>query len=222
MATSVPEPMAIPTSALVSAGASLTPSPTIATNFPSDWSCSTFVSFSSGRTSAKYWSIPSSSETALATSSESPVSIATSMSIACSASIACRLSSRITSASERECCDDFGFVVNQIDDRLCVRTGFLSEGSDAVGSFDTEFLNQVRSTDMNRLTVHGGSDAETAKVLEVRNARSLDVSFLGGVPDGASDHVFGVTLDTSGDFERSLSLQSSAVSTPTTPCSPPS
>jgi len=69
MATSVPEPMAIPTSALVSAGASLTPSPTIATNFPSDWSCSTFVSFSSGRTSAKYWSIPSSSETALATSS---------------------------------------------------------------------------------------------------------------------------------------------------------
>jgi len=57
---------------------------------------------------------------------------------------------------------------------------------------------------MNRLTVHGGSDAETAKVPEVRNARSLDVSFLGGVPDGASDHVFGVTLDTSGDFERSL------------------
>jgi len=76
----------------------------------------------------------------------------------------------------------------------------LSEGSDAVGSFDTERFNQVRSTDMNRLTVHGGSDAETAKVLEVRNARSLDVSFLGGVPDGASDHVFGVTLDTSGDF----------------------
>jgi len=137
MATSVPEPMAIPTSALVSAGASLTPSPTIATNFLRTGVVRPSCPSPSGRTSAKYWSIPSSSETALATSSESPVSIATSMSIACSASIACRLSSP-DNVRERECCD-FGFVVNQIDDRLCVRTGFLSEGSDAVGSFDTEF-----------------------------------------------------------------------------------
>ena len=40
-ATSVPAPMAIPMSAWASAGASLTPSPTIATCLPSRWSCST-------------------------------------------------------------------------------------------------------------------------------------------------------------------------------------
>src|SRR5438046_212805 len=39
-ATSVPAPMAIPTSAVTSAGASLTPSPTIATRLPCAWSAS--------------------------------------------------------------------------------------------------------------------------------------------------------------------------------------
>ena len=38
MATSVPVPMAMPTSACARAGASLIPSPAIATRRPSDWS----------------------------------------------------------------------------------------------------------------------------------------------------------------------------------------
>lgn len=38
MATSVPVPMAMPTSARAKAGESLTPSPTMATFFPSFWS----------------------------------------------------------------------------------------------------------------------------------------------------------------------------------------
>src|SRR5215213_6618163 len=42
IATSVPPPIAIPTSARVSAGASLTPSPTIATRFPCDCNSATF------------------------------------------------------------------------------------------------------------------------------------------------------------------------------------
>ena len=84
-ATSVPLPMAMPTSARDSAGASFTPSPTMATTLP--WACSAFTlpSLSSGSTCAKYWSMSSSAATAAATSSLSPVSMATSMSISCSA-----------------------------------------------------------------------------------------------------------------------------------------
>ncbi|MPC25034.1 hypothetical protein E2C01_018131 [Portunus trituberculatus] len=45
-ATSVPEEMAMPTSAWASAGESLTPSPTIATLCPDSWSCFTFFTYS--------------------------------------------------------------------------------------------------------------------------------------------------------------------------------
>ena len=48
MATSVPAPMAIPTSARASAGASLTPSPTMATVRPRPWSSATLESLSFG------------------------------------------------------------------------------------------------------------------------------------------------------------------------------
>ena len=50
IATSVPAPMAMPTSALASAGASFTPSPTMATVRPRFWSSVTFESFSFGST----------------------------------------------------------------------------------------------------------------------------------------------------------------------------
>ena len=49
MATSVPAPMAMPRSACASAGASLTPSPTIATNLPSSCSCLTSSALSCGQ-----------------------------------------------------------------------------------------------------------------------------------------------------------------------------
>ena len=45
MATSVPVPMAMPTCAWASAGASLMPSPAIATNRPSDWNFFTLSAF---------------------------------------------------------------------------------------------------------------------------------------------------------------------------------
>ncbi len=60
MATSVPVPMAMPTSAVARAGASLTPSPAIATLRPSAWSFVTAAAFWSGRTSATTSSMPSS------------------------------------------------------------------------------------------------------------------------------------------------------------------
>ena len=50
---------------LASAGASFTPSPAIATILPCFWSSLTFAALSSGMTSAKTWSIPSCSATAL-------------------------------------------------------------------------------------------------------------------------------------------------------------
>src|SRR6266571_5239816 len=53
MATSVPVPMAMPRSAWTRAGASLIPSPTMATTLPSCCSRRTSATLSSGRTSAR-------------------------------------------------------------------------------------------------------------------------------------------------------------------------
>ena len=53
MATSAPVPMAIPRSACASAGASLMPSPTIATTAPPAWSSATSAALSPGSTSAR-------------------------------------------------------------------------------------------------------------------------------------------------------------------------
>ena len=58
IATSVPVPMAIPTSAMARAGESLTPSPTMATLLPARCSCSTLATLWEGRTSAKTFLMP--------------------------------------------------------------------------------------------------------------------------------------------------------------------
>ena len=74
MATSVPVPIARPRSAWASAGASLTPSPTIATTRPSSWRRLTTSTLSAGSTSAMTSSMPTSAATAVAVVSLSPVS----------------------------------------------------------------------------------------------------------------------------------------------------
>ena len=76
MAMSVPAPIAIPMSALVRAGASLIPSPTIAT-LPLSLSFLITASFPSGRTPAITSSTPACLPIALAVLSLSPVSITT-------------------------------------------------------------------------------------------------------------------------------------------------
>src|SRR6266508_1592436 len=84
MATSVPLPMAIPRAAWTSAGASLTPSPTIATVLP--WACRRAISptLSAGMTSASARSMPTLAAIAAAVVWLSPVSMATSRPMACS------------------------------------------------------------------------------------------------------------------------------------------
>src|SRR5215203_3719615 len=79
IATSVPVPMAIPTSACARAGASLIPSPTIPTFLPSS-SCSRFTSATllPGRTSASTWPTPSWCAMASAVRRLSPVITTTS------------------------------------------------------------------------------------------------------------------------------------------------
>lgn len=72
----VPAPMAIPISALVSAGASLMPSPTMAT-FPCSFRERITLSFPSGRTPAITSSTPACAPIALAVRSLSPVSTTT-------------------------------------------------------------------------------------------------------------------------------------------------
>ena len=97
-ATSAPAPIAIPTSALVSAGASFIPSPTI-TTFPFFCSSRITLSLPSGSTPAITSSTPAFAPIAFAVRSLSPVSIATYMPIFCISFIACGLSSLIVSAT---------------------------------------------------------------------------------------------------------------------------
>ena len=84
IATSVPLPMAMPTSACTRAGASLMPSPTIATILPSDCNLRTTATLSWGSTSASTRSTPSSRAIAWAVWALSPVSITTSRPMRCS------------------------------------------------------------------------------------------------------------------------------------------
>ncbi|OPZ70245.1 MAG: hypothetical protein BWY81_00025 [Firmicutes bacterium ADurb.Bin467] len=99
IATSVPEPIAMPMSACASAGASLMPSPTIATLRPSSWSFLTSCDLSSGNTSESTRSMPTCLAIAAAVFALSPVIIATSMPILCRLSIAKRLDGFTTSAT---------------------------------------------------------------------------------------------------------------------------
>jgi len=65
--------MATPRSACASAGASLMPSPTMATRRPRAWRSRTRAAFSAGSTSAMTCSIPTWRATASATARASPV-----------------------------------------------------------------------------------------------------------------------------------------------------
>ena len=79
IATSVPAPIATPMSAWARAGASLTPSPTIATLRPCACNSAILDALSPGSTSAITVVTPSSEPMRWAVASLSPVSITTSM-----------------------------------------------------------------------------------------------------------------------------------------------
>ena len=98
IATSVPAPIAIPISAFVSAGASLIPSPTIAT-LPCFCSSEITASFPSGFTPATTRSTPATLAIALAVRSLSPVNITTCIPSCFSFVIASNESSLIVSAA---------------------------------------------------------------------------------------------------------------------------
>ena len=101
MATSVPAPIAIPTSALARAGASFTPSPIMATVFPCSWSFAISRSLSCGMTSAITVSISSFLRIASAVLLLSPVSMTTSIPSSFICCTAWRLVGFTTSATER-------------------------------------------------------------------------------------------------------------------------
>ena len=73
IATSAPVPIAMPTSAWARAGASLIPSPTIATSLPRLWSSIIFATFWSGKTSTRTSLIPTRPAIERAVASLSPV-----------------------------------------------------------------------------------------------------------------------------------------------------
>ena len=90
IATSVPVPIAMPTSACASAGASLMPSPTIATTAPSACSFCTSSALPPGSTSASTRSMPSCRPIASPVRRLSPVIITTLLPMRRSASTASR------------------------------------------------------------------------------------------------------------------------------------
>ena len=98
IATSVPAPIAIPVSAPVSAGASLIPSPTIAT-LPCSFSLRIALALPSGKTPAITSSTPACAPMARAVFSLSPVIITTRIPILRSAATASAESSLIVSAT---------------------------------------------------------------------------------------------------------------------------
>src|SRR5580700_350713 len=91
MAMSVPPPMAMPTSAAASAGASLMPSPAMATILPARRNASTAALFPSGKTSASTSAMPSCLAIASAVPRLSPVSMTMAMPWAFNASSAARV-----------------------------------------------------------------------------------------------------------------------------------
>ncbi len=99
MATSVPEPMAKPTSAWANAGASLMPSPVMPTISPSACKAFTLSDLCSGSTSANTSSIPTCLATARAVVSLSPVIITNRKPCRCSRRIASTESSLMGSAT---------------------------------------------------------------------------------------------------------------------------
>ena len=99
MATSVPAPMAMPMSALVSAGASLMPSPTMMV-FPFSLSSRITASLPSGRTPATTSLTPASRPMASAVRRLSPVSITTCMPMFLSCFMASGLSGFMVSATD--------------------------------------------------------------------------------------------------------------------------
>ena len=99
MAMSVPAPMAMPISALVRAGASLMPSPTMATLCPFSCQERTQASFSVGSTSDTASAISSSFRIASAVTLLSPVSMTTVRPISLNFRMAARLVSRTVSAT---------------------------------------------------------------------------------------------------------------------------
>ena len=93
--------MAIPRSACARAGASLMPSPIIATLWPSDWSFLMCAALFSGRTPAMTFSMPMRRRMASAVRALSPVSMTTSMPISWKRAMASRLVAFSTSAAAR-------------------------------------------------------------------------------------------------------------------------
>ena len=112
MATSVPAPMARPTSAVTSAGASLMPSPTMATLLPSACNPCTTRALSWGSTWAMTRLTPTCRAMASAVRWLSPVSSTTSQPISRRAAMAAALSALTTSATAMTPSSDVPAAIN--------------------------------------------------------------------------------------------------------------
>src|SRR5215207_4750910 len=196
MATSVPVPIAIPTSAAASAGASFTPSPAMATTRPAVLYRCTTALFWSGRTSASTSSIPRRRATALAVVQLSPVSMTTRMASALRPARASGVEAFTGSAMAMA---PATFPSTPAKMAVAPSARSLSACSArADTSMPCSFRKEaLPSTIMP--TVHGAERALAGGRVEFRHWRGSDSLLLRRGDDGDGERVFAGSLDTGGE-----------------------
>src|SRR5215472_17076248 len=183
-ATSAPAPIAIPTSAVTAAGASFTPSPTMATRFPERLSFSIFADFSSGNTSARTASIPSSVATESATARASPV-INDNLHAATVQELDRFARFWPDNVGQSENCDRFA-AFDEIDRRLATFICLPEEFLQLFGHGDARGLDQRRPSHSQFAPFEAGLHALAGDGLEAVCRRDVEPALF-----SASDDSFG-------------------------------
>ena len=183
MATSVPVPMAMPTSAAASAGASLTPSPAIATTRPLSRNCFTTRPLSSGRISASTSAIPSLAATACAVVRLSPVNMTTRIPSSCKTRIASGVLALIGSAIASNPATRPSTAA-----RITVAPSARSSSARCVNDprVDPELRKQFRVSQRDALSVHPADHPSTGRRIEILYLAERKLFLLRGRQDGAS------------------------------------
>ena len=191
MATSVPVPIAMPRSAVASAGASLMPSPTNPTTCPASRRAVTCAAFSAGSTSATTWSMPTAEAMACAVAVLSPVSIHTSSPSAFSWAMASA---------------EVGFTVSATATRparvpstatyigVCpLAARAAASSASGVVSTPTRSISLAFPTATASVADEGG-DAVARDRVEVDGRCQLEAGVAGGSDDGFGDRVLAADL----------------------------
>ncbi len=198
--------MAIPTSACARAGASLTPSPTIATRTPPSWKRRTAAALSAGSTWAAVWSMPMRRATESATACASPVIMATRRPMPCSRLTASADSGRISSSSARAPRTAPSATVKSTV-RPCPDHCSAASATEG-GTSRPELLDQAGAADPDLPAVdRGGCAPRPASDSNAEAARRRQPSIAGGAHHGPRQRVLRIGFDGGGQRQQRVLVQ---------------